>query len=162
MQVQSLIIGVGFTALTCSSAASQSCSIGGNTNLYQQSANIVVSSSLQPPQYGLVNDNQFAGRVNTKTFASAQSGFENGIPQTRVNLNAKIGQFQDNHGCQPVGIMGCMLDPISATFLAVYPGSDLLRFGIHPGDGYLSVRGQPVVHSLYWFQDMTRGGLVLM
>ena len=89
--------------------------------------------------------------------ALAKPGCGNDMPQTRVNLNNRPGQFQDNHGAAPIGVMGCMFDPIAGTFLAVYPGSDLLRFGIHPGDSYLAIAGQPIVRNIKWVQDVTRG-----
>ena len=105
--------------------------------------------SHNPEQQSLVSDN-------------AKLAFNqprNNIMWTRVNVANRPSQFQArvNHGEAPVGVIGCMFDPIAGTFLAVYPGSDLLRFGIHPGDSYLAISGQPIVHSISWFQNMTRG-----
>jgi len=73
-----------------------------------------------------------------------------------VHLNCP-GQLQATHGQAPIGVIGCKFDFITGKFVIVYPGSDLLRYGIHPGDSYLAIEGQPTVRNINWFQDITRG-----
>src|SRR5258708_4587749 len=67
--------------------------------------------------------------------------------QTRVNLNYLSGQTRSiaNHGEISIGVIGCKLDCLTGKIVVIYPQSDLANLGIHAGDSFLAISGQPMV-----------------
>jgi hypothetical protein len=69
---------------------------------------------------------------------------------TQFNLQAPTLSGGASHGEEPIGVLGCQ---VLTTFLAkhtglilqIYPGSDLLSYGIHPGDKILRIDGRRFV-----------------
>jgi hypothetical protein len=87
-----------------------------------------------PPMQGQIGAQQFAppmqGQIGSQQFPPLQGQGQSNI------LHA-----QTAGGEESFGVLGAVVDEATGVFKAVFPESDLNRFGVHPGDRVLAIGG---------------------
>jgi len=94
---------------------------------------------------------KWAQDIGPKETEPIETGIEtNERPKATIQLQQEV-----NHGEIPVGVLGTYTD-YYGKILDIYPGSDLIRAGIKPGDTVVSQNGH-TFKSIKEYQDDCRG-----
>lgn len=98
-----------------------------------------------------VRENAQQSNANDQTQGSLQSdGANSGSQQSQFDLQTQRLSGQAEHGELPIGVLGCrilcsLFGAHSALILKIYPGSDLTRVGVKPGDKIIGINGHRFV-----------------
>lgn len=107
------------------------------------------TSSDQPPTKFLQGEVGAAGFANQpmqgQAMASAPPMFQSQMPMQAPMQGGAQRQFLQadaSHGAMTIGVLGCEFGLMNGQIRQILPGSDLLRYGIQPGDIIEAADGQ--------------------
>lgn len=93
--------------------------------------------------------------ANDRAQGSLQSeGASSGSQQSQFDFQSQRLSGQAEHGELPIGVLGCrilcsLFGARSALILKIYPGSDLVRVGVKPGDKIIGINGHRFVRKSF-------------
>jgi hypothetical protein len=97
-----------------------------------------------------------SGEATQSSSQKSMSEQNSGSDQQRSSSELKTPLLTGGaeHGEIPVGVLGCQLitslfNAQSAEIIKIYPGSDLLRFGVQPGDRVVGINGHRFIRKQF-------------
>jgi TonB family protein len=81
---------------------------------------------------------------NTRLLPRTPEADQTPIPLSTIVQSKKPIELSASHGYAAVGVLGFEWEMLSKRIIKIFPGSDLLNYGIVPGDRILAEDGNPV------------------